>query len=53
MEENSNPVTGKVALITGAAIRIGAEITRTLHAAGMDTVIHYRNSKSAAVKLQQ
>ncbi|MCP3671590.1 MAG: pteridine reductase [Gammaproteobacteria bacterium] len=34
-------------------MRIGAEITRTLHAAGMDTVIHYRNSKSAAVKLQQ
>ncbi len=51
MEENSNPVTGKVALITGAAMRIGAEITRTLHAAGMDTIIHYRNSESAATQL--
>ncbi len=53
MEENSNPVTGKVALITGAAVRIGAEITRTLHAAGMDIVIHYRSSESAAVQLGQ
>ncbi len=53
MEENSNPVTGKVALITGAAMRIGAEITRTLHAAGMDTIIHYRNSESAATQLGQ
>ncbi len=53
MEENSNSITGKVALVTGAAVRIGATLTRTLHAAGMDMVIHYRNSESAARELSQ
>ncbi len=53
MEENLNSLTGKVALITGAAHRIGAEIVRTLHAAGMDTAIHYRNSEAAALALKQ
>lgn len=52
MTENSNSISGKVALVTGAAHRIGAEIVRTLHAAGMDTAIHYRNSESAAKTLQ-
>lgn len=53
MEQISNSIAGKTALITGAALRIGAEITRTLHAAGMNTVIHYRSSESAAVELAQ
>ncbi len=53
MIEKSNSLAGKVALITGAAQRIGAEIVRTLHAAGMDTAIHYRNSNSAALALKQ
>jgi pteridine reductase len=53
VEENLNSLTGKVALITGAAHRIGAEIVRTLHAAGMDTAIHYRNSEAAALALKQ
>ncbi len=53
MTENSNPLTGKVALVTGGSLRIGAEIVRTLHTAGMDTVIHYRSSGSAAVALQE
>lgn len=52
MEENLNSLEGKVALITGAAQRVGAEIVRTLHAAGMHTVIHYRHSESAAKVLQ-
>lgn len=52
MEENLNPITGKVALVTGAAHRIGAEIVRTLHAAGMDTAIHYRNSETSAQALK-
>ena len=53
MTEKSNSLSGKVALVTGAAQRIGAEIVRTLHAAGMDIAIHYRNSKPAAAALQQ
>lgn len=42
---------GQVALITGGARRIGAEITRTLHAAGANVLIHYRSSAAAAVAL--
>jgi len=48
-----NSLTGKVALITGGAHRIGADIARYLHAEGMNLVIHYRNSQEAAHKLQQ
>lgn len=39
------------ALITGAAKRIGAEISRMLHAEGMNIVIHYRSSKDEAEAL--
>ena len=35
-----------VALITGAAKRVGAQIARTLHAAGYDLALHYRHSRS-------
>jgi len=35
-----------VALITGAARRVGATIARTLHAAGYDLALHYRHSLS-------
>lgn len=45
-------LTGKVALITGAARRIGAVIAETLHTAGADVVIHYRNSADDAKALQ-
>lgn len=38
----------KVALITGAAARLGACITRTLHEAGANIVLHYRSSCAAA-----
>jgi pteridine reductase len=34
-----------VALITGAARRIGATIARSLHAAGYDVALHYRRSR--------
>lgn len=42
-----------VALITGGAQRIGAEIARTLHQSGQDIVVHYRRSASAAERLKQ
>lgn len=41
----------KVALITGAARRIGAEIARSLHAAGLKIVLHYNASFDEAVNL--
>lgn len=35
-----------VALITGAAKRVGATIARTLHAAGYDLALHHRDSQT-------
>ena len=43
---------GKVALVTGAAKRIGAAIARRLHAAGASVVLHYRGAKVDAAKLE-
>jgi pteridine reductase len=40
-----------VALVTGAANRIGACITRTLHGAGYNVVVHYRRSAESAQAL--
>jgi pteridine reductase len=42
---------GKAALITGGAKRIGAVDSRTLHAAGMNIIIHCRNSRTEAEAL--
>jgi len=44
-------MAGQVALITGAARRVGAEIARSLHAAGADVMIHYRSSHQDAQAL--
>ncbi len=41
----------KTVLITGAARRIGAEISRTLHDAGMNIVLHYHSSRAEAMAL--
>ncbi len=40
-----------VALVTGGAQRIGAAITRHLHARGYDLLIHYRRSRDEAEAL--
>jgi pteridine reductase len=46
------PEHSPVALITGAAKRVGAAITRRLHSAGYQVVIHHRNSPAEAEALQ-
>ncbi len=48
-----NPLTDKAALITGGARRIGREIVRQLHEAGMRVMIHYRSSADDARALQR
>jgi pteridine reductase len=51
---STNPhgaLTGKAALITGAARRVGATIARKLHAAGANIVLHYRSSAEASQAL--
>jgi len=49
-QQNNN---GKVVFITGGSGRIGAQTARRLHQSGMNVVIHYRNSRQNAEKLQQ
>ena len=44
-------LAGKVVLITGGARRVGAAITRKLHAAGASVVVHYHRSAQAAQDL--
>lgn len=41
-------VVHKVALITGAARRVGAETAKVLHSRGMNVIVHYRNSLTEA-----
>jgi len=44
-------LTGKAALVTGAARRVGAAITRALHGAGASVILHYRSSGDDAAQL--
>lgn len=53
MNSQARDLQGKVAMITGAARRIGAVTARMLHEAGADVVIHYRNSADDALDLQE
>jgi len=54
MQNNQSPqLGGRVALITGAARRVGAVIAERLHAEGMNLVLHYRNSQHDAQELQR
>lgn len=43
----------KVVLVTGAAKRIGARITRTFHQAGYNIIVHYNHSADEAHELQK
>jgi pteridine reductase len=43
----------KVVLVTGAAKRIGAHITRTFHQAGYNIILHYNRSADEAHELQE
>ena len=46
------PLAGRTALVTGAARRIGARIVRQLHDAGARVAIHYRSSSADAERLR-
>jgi pteridine reductase len=46
-----NSLVDQVILITGGARRVGAQIARTLHAAGARLLVHYRSSGDAAKAL--
>lgn len=44
-------LNGPAVLVTGAAARIGAEIAKQLHAAGLAVLVHFNQSKDAAEAL--
>ena len=48
MFDYRHQLDGRIALITGAAARIGASTARYLHAAGCDVILHYRHSAERA-----
>ncbi|HYW04754.1 MAG TPA: pteridine reductase [Gammaproteobacteria bacterium] len=52
MENNTAALQGKTVLVTGAARRIGAAIATHLHGCGMNVVLHYHESGTAAEALR-
>lgn len=48
---NPDSLDGRIALVTGAARRIGAAITELLHDQGANVAIHYRGSEAQAAEL--
>lgn len=48
----SAPLTGKVVLITGGAKRVGAAISRRLHASGANLMLHYKSAQAEALALK-
>ena len=49
----TGPQIRPVALVTGAARRVGAQIARTLHGAGYDLALHYRHAADDVAALQR
>ncbi len=49
---NTDDFTGRVALVTGGARRLGAGIVRELHSRGMRLAVHYRGSEADARALR-
>ena len=45
------PLENKVALVTGAAKRLGASSVKALHAAGSNVIVHYHTSQNEANQL--
>src|ERR1700749_329832 len=51
--KNTSKLSGRTALVTGAAKRLGAATARALHAEGMNLLLHYNKSEAEAVALAQ
>ena len=51
MEPHQLPLAGKVALVTGSARRVGAEIVRRFHGAGASVLVHCHRSLREAETL--
>ena len=49
----SESLSGKVALVTGGAKRVGAAIARRLHSGGANLMLHYRGSEREAKALRE
>src|SRR3989442_8928936 len=48
----SEPLSGKVVLVTGGAKRVGAAIARRMHREGANLMLHYRGSEREAKALR-